>query len=160
MADLNLKSYKANLVPIPATIKQFHSIVSDYEAILAAVMQAIADRYDKNQGYNWVDTKINLKTGEDFAKDDPLKGLDTVYGWIQGRALEALAGHAIWLEKRYPNNEQAANLRKSLVNILTGVLRQLRQIRKQNAGHLFFFLTRQGVHHFLWTHRAIKKRLI
>ncbi|MBN2212419.1 MAG: hypothetical protein JW709_13555, partial [Sedimentisphaerales bacterium] len=144
MSDLDLNNYQAKLLSTPAFIGQLKDVVRDYETILIANMQTIADRFDKNPAYNWVDTKINLITGEDFVKDDGFKGPDTVYGWIQARAIEALVGHAAWLEKRFPDDNRAEKLRRRLIRILSSVLHRLDQVRRQNGGHLFFFLTTQG----------------
>jgi hypothetical protein len=41
-----------------------------------------------------VNTKLNPLTLRDYGPDDAMRGPDYVYGWIQGRALEALVTHA------------------------------------------------------------------
>lgn len=48
----------------------------------------------------FVDTKIDPLTLRDYTASDGLRGPDHVYGWIQGRALEALCTHAALFEGR------------------------------------------------------------
>lgn len=50
----------------------------------------------------FVDTKVNPLTGMDYCRADGQRGPDWTYGWIQGRALEALCVHAIALQTREP----------------------------------------------------------
>lgn len=42
----------------------------------------------------WLDTKVNSRTGESYGRGSGLRGPDYIYGWIQGRGLEALATFA------------------------------------------------------------------
>lgn len=48
---------------------------------------------DRSQDSPWIDTKYNLRAKRDYASEDGLRGPDYLYGWIQGRALEALIQH-------------------------------------------------------------------
>jgi hypothetical protein len=61
----------------------------------------VVSRFEKNHGYPFIDTKLSTRTGEDFSEPAELEtdfhGRSAVFGWIQGRGLEALAGHAAFL---------------------------------------------------------------
>lgn len=134
--------YKGTLLPIQPTQAQLLEVVSDYKAIILNSLQFMVDRYNRNPDYQWIDTKISLITGKDFPTDDPLRGPDTVYGWIQGRALEALVGHARWL--RNQNKELSGNLVGQIDKIIKEVFSHLSAVWEQNSKHLFFFMTPQG----------------
>ena len=114
--------------------------LKDYKFIIISVMQNIADRYSRNPGYKWINTKFNSITGVDF-DDDPVKGLNTVYAWIQGRGLEAAVVHIKWLRSHTAHVE----LVKEIETIAYNVLYHLRKIRQINNGRLFFSLTPKGL---------------
>jgi mannose/cellobiose epimerase-like protein (N-acyl-D-glucosamine 2-epimerase family) len=101
-------------------------------------MQAIADRHDP--AYPFVNTKLSLITGEDFPDGDSVRGKNAVYGWIQGRALEALAGHARWMAFK-PGIEK---LVEQMETSMKQVLSQLRAMREKNGGYLSFFMHPDG----------------
>ena len=132
--------YRGILLPECPAAADVKSVLPDYRAMLLAVMAAIADRYERTPGYPFIDTKLDLITGEDFDADDPLKGPNAVSGWIQGRGLESLAGHCRWMRRHNLN----AELRRRLERIAADVLAALLDIRARNAGHLSFFMTPQG----------------
>ena len=132
--------YQGTLLPELPALDDVRSVLPDYRAMLLAVMAAIADRYDRNPDYPFIDTKLDLITGEDFAADDPLKGPNAVYGWIQGRGLESLAGHCLWMRR----HNLEADLRRRLERIAADVLAKLLEIRVRNAGRLAFFMSPQG----------------
>ena len=50
----------------------------------------------------FIDTKLNSITLEDYTDEDGLRGPSYLYGWIQGRGLEALATHAAYFEPTEP----------------------------------------------------------
>lgn len=132
--------YRGNLLPETPTFEQLQTIVPDYTAMLIAVMTTLADRYGRQPEYPFIDTKLDLITGEDFPPDDPVRGRDTIYGWIQGRGLEALAGHSIYLHRR----GLATQLLPRLRCMMEEVLARLRQMRRRNSGHLSFFMNPEG----------------
>jgi hypothetical protein len=137
-------TYRRTLLPRVPSLPDLQAAIPDYAAMLIAVMTAIADRYGRRPGYPYVDTKLNLLTGEDFPEDDPLRGYGTVYGWIQGRALEALADHCRWL-KRHPEIAEGQALLPRLEQMLREVSAALWRVYRQNDGHVFFFMTPDGV---------------
>ena len=126
------------LTPEP-TPHELRAARSDYEAMLVSVLRLVLDRFDRTPGYPWIDTKLNIVTGEDFPPDDPARGYGAVYGWIQGRALEALAGHAHWLH-RSGRHDLDGRIR----SVMESVLGALRSARERNAGHAFFLMTPDG----------------
>jgi hypothetical protein len=133
-------AYRGNLLPETPTFEQLRIIVSDYTAMLINVMATLADRYERQPDYPFIDTKLDLITGEDFPLDDPVRSRDTIYGWIQGRGLEALAGHCIWLHRHGLATELLPRLRRMMGETLT----RLRQMRCRNSGHLSFFMSPEG----------------
>lgn len=50
----------------------------------------------------FLDLKLNSITLRDYTQADGLRSPDYVYGWIQGRGLEALVTHGVWLKTRNP----------------------------------------------------------
>ena len=115
------KQFQGKLLPPYPTISQLRKVVPDYEAILLSTLQMITDRYGRRADYHWIDTKVSAVTGQDFLPDDSLRGPCAVYGWIQGRALEALTAHALWL-RNYERDKEACSLRKRIENILPKLL--------------------------------------
>lgn len=53
-------------------------------------------------GVGFLNTKQNSLTLRDYGCEDGVRGPDFTYGWIQGRGLEALAGHAEFFERDLP----------------------------------------------------------
>lgn len=132
--------YRGALLPKDPTLETLRAILPDYEAMLISIMAAIADRYDRAPDYPFIDTKLDLITGSDFPADDPVRGPNAIYGWIQGRGLEALAGHCRWMRRR----RLGPDLLPRLERMMRDILSTLREIRSRNAGHLFFFMTPNG----------------
>jgi mannose/cellobiose epimerase-like protein (N-acyl-D-glucosamine 2-epimerase family) len=133
--------YRASVLADVPSATGLRATGDDDRAILRSVMAHLVDRFDRTPGYVWVDTKQSILTGEDFRADDPVRGRGTVYGWIQGRALESLAGHARWFSE---HDQDAASLVPHMQIIARSVLDALRQVRAKNSGHSFFFLTESG----------------
>ncbi|HCR16653.1 MAG TPA: hypothetical protein DIU35_04145, partial [Candidatus Latescibacteria bacterium] len=99
MGETGIGDYKGALWSDDPGRVELDVFVEDYEAMLVEVMKVLADRYERSPDYPFVDTKLDLITGEDFPVEDPIRGRNAVYGWIQGRALEALAGHCRWMSR-------------------------------------------------------------
>ena len=100
----------------------------------------LADRFDRPESGGWVDMKLNPLTGEDFPSSDPLRGHDVIYSWIQGRALEAVAGHIRYFAERADSAELTLRLRQ----LLGALVQRVQAARRANGGHLFFFLDGSG----------------
>lgn len=138
---MNTYRYRNIELPELTTVSNLKEVARDYEAICITSMRAIVERYESTPGYPYVDTKINLITGNDFDDGDPIRGKGAIYGWIQGRGVEALAGHASWLNERGGHNE----LVRRMETMLREILDNLRQVWHRNDGHICFFMTPEGV---------------
>ena len=139
------------VAPLPAHLRQVQNF---YEEMAVATMRTLTTRWDPS--YPFVDTKLDLSSpgGADFQPDDPIRGRNAVYGWIQGRGLEALAGHCAWLRRRNAAAPAAASqsaedggwhhLQLKLREMLSAVIVTVQRMRQQNNGRLWFFMTRSG----------------
>jgi hypothetical protein len=116
----------------------------DYRVMLGTVMTAIMDRYDRRPDYPFLDTKLSLIDGTDFAADDPLRGPGTIFTWIQARGMEALAGHETWLQQ-CPNvvDELKKSLGTRMHKALAEVTGRMEAIRAR-AGRLTFMMSPEG----------------
>ena len=132
--------YQGTRLPQDVTVGSLRDITADYEKMVVTVMQAIADRHNRWPDYPYVNTKLDLITGQDFPENDPIKGKGAIYGWIQGRALESLVGHCRWLRGR----GLAADLVPRLEEMMRGLFGKLTEIRQRHAGRLRFFMTPDG----------------
>lgn len=119
------------------------TVKGGYQKILLSTMKLIADRYEKNPDYHWIDTKININTGEDFPQWDPLGNKDIVYPWIQGRGLESLTLHKTWIQKTY-SDKTVLGLAHRLEDIILEISESMDKAKNINQGHLFFFINDQG----------------
>ncbi|MBN1900283.1 hypothetical protein JW926_03040 [Candidatus Sumerlaeota bacterium] len=123
-----------------APILRMDDVRDYYARMLISIISWIVERYHRDQDYGWINSKIDLLTGEDFDDGDLLRGKNTVYGWIQGRALEALALHAAWM-KRIP---KSGNPPHEMNEIIIRLYDKLQDARKQNRGHLYFMMDIDG----------------
>ena len=65
----------------------------------------LLERLEKNGSvYPLIDTKFDIPTGKDFDKQEDFRQKDHIYGWIQGRGLEALAGSAAYFRGIFDRN--------------------------------------------------------
>ncbi len=133
-------TYRHISLPTKLKISDLQNAAEDYEAIAVEVMRAIVGRYQRTPDYPFIDTKLDLITGQDFAAADPIRGKEAIYGWIQGRGLEALAGHARFFERR----KAGADLVPIMRIMLGEILAQLQKMRRHNNGHLSFFMHPDG----------------
>jgi len=135
--------YRGSLLPEHPTIEQVREVSGDYMAIALEVMKTIAERYKRIPDYGWIDTKIHLLSGRDFSEEEPIRGPRTVYGWIQGRGLEALVGHARWF-RTHLQGPQIKALLQQMDCMIRNILGRIRSVRTRNSGHVFFYMTPQG----------------
>lgn len=132
-----------------ATLAGVRAASGDWETMLATILRAIADRHARHPDYPFIDTKLHLLTGQDFPElpdqERDFKGRTAVYGWIQGRGLEALVGHVRWLPRcRALPEAERAELAGRIHELIVSVARQLEVLRAKNFGHLSFLLTPEG----------------
>lgn len=133
-------AYRSLLLPEQPSPADLAAIIPEYTEMLTSVMQVIAERYERNADYPYIDTKLDLITGADFDPADPVRGSGSVYGWIQGRGVEALVGHLIWLRELAADQPLIPRLER----ILREVSANLWRIYHQQGGHLSFLLTPAG----------------
>ena len=101
--------YRNVHLPEATSTRHLRAAAVDYGVIAKTMMEAIVERCERDADYPFIDTKLDLITGRDFAPDDPIRGRGAIYGWIQGRGLEALVGHARWWERRGGADRRAAH---------------------------------------------------
>ena len=83
--------YTTTILPDRPTASDLSRLVEPYRAMIVAQFRAILDRTERSEHCPWIDTKLNLTTGEELPPAHPLLGRDLVSGWVQGRGLEAVA---------------------------------------------------------------------
>lgn len=123
------------------SLQSLCSLVPSCSAATEAGIELVVSRFEKNDGYPFVDTKLSTLTGEDFPESpDPetdFRGRSAVFGWIQGRGLEALAGHAAFLV-----DHSALGARCD--RMLEVVAKQIVAFGAANAGRFVFLSTPHG----------------
>ncbi|WP_367716041.1 hypothetical protein AB2N04_17985 [Nitratireductor sp. GISD-1A_MAKvit] len=107
----------------------FQSAASRYSAANADTLNWMLDRPRLGPGF--LNTKVNSLTLADYGEADGLRGPHYVYGWIQGRGLEALVTHAAFFEDRDPA------LAKRLDEAGRSLFRVLGELRSRD-GHVYF----------------------
>ena len=124
-------------------------LIPIFEKLVLDVLDALIERYGRDPGYPFIDTKLNIITGKDYdpaSSETFFKGKDVIYAWIQGRALESLAGHAVWLRSSSLLAPEAAASRiLKIEKMLREVIDSMETIRNSNHGRMFFAFSRSGV---------------
>lgn len=142
------RQYEGRLIKKP-TLGEIRRTRADYEVMLVTIMDAILERFERDPSYPYVNTKLSVLTGEDFPEPEntsrDFRGKTAIYGWIQGRGLEALAGHVRWLPKCsvLDDAEKRDRIRR-LSRMLEAVLHQMETLRARNNGRLSFLMTPEG----------------
>lgn len=124
-------------------------VFKDYEVMTLSIVDAILDRYERNPDYHFIDTKLSTISGDDFpeAEDSSkdFKGRTAIFGWIQGRGLESLAGHVEWLPHcSLLTPDEMHERRERLIRMTKEVFDQMETIRARNSGRLSFLMTPEG----------------
>ena len=147
MCDSSVRrwEFQSTIVTDWSDKSQLRQVVHDYRAVLLTIGQMILDRYEREEGYHFVDTKFSLLTGQDFVESDPIRGRGAIYGWIQGRALESLASLDAWIARQaWLPPALREELHRRIEKLLREVLDQLEELRRANGGRLFFLMDRHG----------------
>lgn len=120
-------------------------MIDRFKRTVLSNLVLVLDRYDQNKGLPFIDTKFRTIDGTDFDPSDPVRGTGVVYSWIQGRGLEALAGHYNWLRNA---DDVDATLKEELcgkiLRVLGEVMDRMEALRAANGGRLFFMMSRSG----------------
>jgi hypothetical protein len=135
--------YRQVLLPEDPSTEDLRALAEPYQALIATQFQTILARAEHSSTYPWLDTKINLLTGEDYPAGDPLFGHDLVSGWVQGRGLEALVGFAGWLAS-YSGDAAVDDVLARVRSLVAALLARLRSVRQKNGGHVHFYMTPEG----------------
>ncbi|HYF48744.1 MAG TPA: AGE family epimerase/isomerase [Planctomycetota bacterium] len=120
-----------------------------WETMLVTILRTIVDRFERRPDYPFIDTKLSILNGKDFPEaanpEWDFKSRAAVFGWIQGRGLEALAGHARWLPRcGVLTDRERTELSQRLRLMIAKVFESLEKLRAQNHGHLCFLMTPDG----------------
>ena len=105
------------------------SAANRYEACMRSMLELMLARPPLKGAF--IDTKIHSITGENYKANSGLRGPGFTYGWIQGRALEALMSFAEFYRDRDAEFSERLIQR---AKILFDALRAL----QQRDGHIFF----------------------
>lgn len=123
---------------LPSLLAQ---LISECRSATVAGMDLVVSRFEQNPGYPFIDTKLSTVTGEDFAEAaDPsadFRGRTAVFGWIQGRGMEALAGHAAFFADQ-------PELALRCDRMLAVVADRVAAFGKANRGRFVFLSTPDG----------------
>ncbi len=124
---------------------QVAAAVHDIRLAVLCVLDAVLRRCERDPGYGFIDTKLSLVTGRDFDAGDPIRGRGTIYGWIQGRGLEALAGHDEWVRRQqFLPAAVRESFHERILRVLARAVEKTEAIRARNEGHLFFMMSPEG----------------
>lgn len=126
------------------------SLIPACEEMLVSVMEALQERYEADPEYLFINSKLSVLDGRDFndAQDTScdFKGKSAIFGWIQGRGLESLVGHATWIdEARSLDRDRRDRLKPKLAEMVKQVFANLEGIRQRNFGHLSFLMNPDGI---------------
>lgn len=115
----------------------------ELEALVLGGLSFILER--QRPEYPFIDTKLDIASGIDFAADDPIRGPAVIYSWIQGRGLEALAEHGHWLSSGAGRSEtQTRTLLEQIRTVLRYTVASMEAARARNGGRLPFMMDAQG----------------
>ena len=125
-----------------------------FKTAVLNVLKLILSRYRKHRSsYPFIDMKIDTITGEEFPDnsnaEDGILGIgrsrNTIFTWIQGRGLEALAGHYYWLKNSALTGKNDKKPDLELISELSHlVVNKLESFREQNSGRMWFIFDTNG----------------
>ncbi len=118
-----------------------YSLLEKLKKAIDNTMAFEASRFVEHPEYGWINTKFDAITGIDHFSDEGPRGRNTVYCWIQGRGLEALATHIAWYGKFHGYINPDIETLKMLGSKLSF---NLRNALKTNGGHLYFTVDEAG----------------
>ncbi|MDD5599436.1 MAG: hypothetical protein PHV82_15925 [Victivallaceae bacterium] len=109
-----------------------NGICKKFSFVTLAALDAIIDRCERDQSYPFIDTKLSVISGENIYPPAPGKAYNAktiIFSWIQGRGLEAPAGHARWLEENHASSPENRTRITKIRNILKKVTAQMEECR-------------------------------
>jgi hypothetical protein len=117
--------------------------------MLLSGLELMLDRYERAGAYPFADMKLKVISGEEFPSAQPgqrsIYDRDVIYGVIQGRAIEALAGHVEWLPTATTiSQERRDSLQSRARAMLREVVDSLEGLRANCGGHMYFMMAAAG----------------
>ncbi len=126
------------------SLQSFTQTLDAYRTMNLTVLDTILSRFDADPDYPFIDTKLDILTGNNFGDSD-VRGRSRIFGWIQGRGIEALAEHAAWLCREFDPHSPAIQDRLDRISSMLNVLvDQMESMRDKNGGALYFCMDPQG----------------
>ena len=125
-------------------IEGLKDIRKQFTSITLEVLDAIIARSELDLDYHFIDTKLNIISGKNIYPPAPgqkYNAKNVIFSWIQGRGLEALAGHAKWLEEDIPKNQDRI---ERIRCILKKLIIKMEECRAKNNGKMFFIMNENG----------------
>ncbi len=139
--------YSKRLIMRP-TVEEVSKVFSSYEPMLLSIWQYIITTFAEEPDYPFFNTKIDTISGENlhhFVGEIDLFGKETIYGWIQGRGLESIAKHYLWVSKvKILDEAEKKYFRDYSLSLLREVSYKLNSFRKKNNSRLFFWMDQSG----------------
>mgnify|MGYP000566082313 CR=1 FL=1 len=146
LSNLGIFNMLENIIhklPENASTTDLKQLIPGYESMLKKVLLAILDRFERDDDYPFIDTKLDISTGEDFPPSDNMRGKEIIYTWIQGRGLEAMSGYFEWVKNSCLFNVQEKEaISGRIVELLSRVSNAMERMRHANGGRLFFCMNR------------------
>jgi hypothetical protein len=118
-------------------------LAEEYTRIILSNISFLLDRYEMDRDYPFIDMKFSTFDRTDFS--DAVRGKDVIYSWIQGRGMEALAGHFEWLQGAVGIDTAIKDdLSQRIHKVLGEVTGNMESLRAANGGRLFFMMDCKG----------------
>ena len=124
--------------------EKIKNICEKFNSITIEVIDAVIARSEQDPDYPFIDTKLNIITGENIYPPAPgqdYNAKNIIFSWIQGRGMEALAGHAQWLEEKDSENQERITKIRTILEKLTA---KMEECRAKNNGRMFFVMDEDG----------------
>ena len=130
-------------------LETIESLRVDCELMILEGLKLLLDRYEKAVDYPFVDMKLKVITGKEFPQSTPghrsIYDRDVIYGVIQGRAIESLAGHIRWLpSSSMTDRDECESLRGRALQALRQVVDSLEALRDSCGGRMYFMMSSEG----------------
>ena len=123
------------------------AICEKFSSITLEVLDAIIARSEEDPQYPFINTKLNIITGKNMYPSAPgqdYNAKNIIFSWIQGRGLEALAGHAQWLRESAPEKLENQQRITKIRVILEKLTAKMEKCRAKNNGRMFFIMNEDG----------------
>ena len=123
-----------------------NKICDKFTYITIEVLDAIINRSKQDPEYPFINTKLDIISGKNIyppAPGEAYNAKDIIFSWIQGRGLEALTGHAKWLEQNSENPENQERI-VYIKALLEKMIAKLENCRAKNNGKMFFVMNSNG----------------